>query len=80
MILKTSAERPRVGHDAVRWQDAPTLRAFARKEAQRRQRTAAWFNRVRSALTQMMIVAKSITPCIRLSFSMNRSDQPRFPG
>jgi hypothetical protein len=41
--------RARVGCDAVRWQGATTLRARAREEDQRRQRTAAWLNRVCSA-------------------------------
>jgi hypothetical protein len=40
-----------VGCDAVRWQGATTLRARAREEEQRGQRTAARLNRVRSALT-----------------------------
>ncbi|GAB2903175.1 hypothetical protein GCM10027046_35610 [Uliginosibacterium flavum] len=55
--LEAVVGRIRVGRDAVRWQGAPTQRAFARKEKQRRQRATAWFNRVCSALTQMMRIA-----------------------
>ncbi|GAB2880593.1 hypothetical protein GCM10027046_05880 [Uliginosibacterium flavum] len=49
--LETSVGRPRVGCAAVRWQGAPTQRAFARKEKQRRRRAAARFNRGCSVLT-----------------------------
>jgi hypothetical protein len=41
--------RAPVGRVAVRWQGATTLWADAHKEEQRRQRTAAQLNRVRSA-------------------------------
>ena len=41
-----------MGCDAVRWQGATTLRAYAREEEQRGQRAAARLNRVRSAFTQ----------------------------
>ena len=41
-----------MGCDAVGWQGATTLRAYAREEKQRGQRAAARLNRVRSALTQ----------------------------
>ncbi|GAB2881158.1 hypothetical protein GCM10027046_06730 [Uliginosibacterium flavum] len=51
-----------MSRDAVRWQGAPTKRAFARKEKQRRQRAAAWFNRGRSAITQMVSAAKAENP------------------
>jgi hypothetical protein len=40
-----------VGCDSVRWQGATTLRAHAREEEQRSQRTESQFNRVRSAVT-----------------------------
>ena len=49
--LETAVGRVRVGCDAVRWQDATTLRAPAREAEQRRQRAAARLTRVRSALT-----------------------------
>jgi hypothetical protein len=49
--LDPAVGRARVGCDAVRWQGVTTLRARAREEEQRRQRTAARLNRVCSALT-----------------------------
>ena len=52
MILETAVERARVGCAAVRWQDATTLRAYAREEEQRGQRAVARRNRVRSVVTQ----------------------------
>ena len=54
--LETAAGRARVGCDAVRWQDVTTQRAPARKEEQRRQRAAVWLNRVRSAVTPLVMV------------------------
>jgi hypothetical protein len=45
--------RARVGCDAVRWQGVTTLRAHARKEEQRGQRTAARLNRVCSVRTNL---------------------------
>jgi hypothetical protein len=57
--LRTAVGRARVGRDAVRWQGATTLRAHAREEEQRRQRTVARLNRVRSALTRMVMVIVS---------------------
>jgi len=47
--------RARVGCDAVRWQGVTTLRARAREEEQRRQRTAAQVNRVCSAFNQELM-------------------------
>ena len=54
--LDSAVGRARVGCDAVCWQGVTTLRAHAREEEQRRQRAAAWLNRVRSAITQMVTV------------------------
>jgi hypothetical protein len=45
-----------VGCDAVHWQGVTTLRARAREEEQRGQRTASQLNRARSALTQRVMV------------------------
>ena len=53
--LKTAVGRARVGCDAVCWKGATTRRARARKAEQRRQRTAALPNRVRSAFTQKVM-------------------------
>jgi hypothetical protein len=44
-----------VGCDAVRWQGVPTQWAFAHQEKQRSQRAVALRNRLRSALTQMVM-------------------------
>ena len=55
IILKTAVGRARVGCDAMCWQGATTRRARARKAEQRRQRTAALPNRVRSAFTQKVM-------------------------
>jgi hypothetical protein len=51
--------RARVGCDAVRWQGATTLRARAREEEQRGQRTAARLNRVCSARTLLDLVLEA---------------------
>ena len=40
-----------MGHDAVRWQGAPTQWADAHQEKQRSQRAVARLNRLRSVLT-----------------------------
>jgi hypothetical protein len=48
-----------VGRDAVRWQGETTLRARARKEEQRRQRTAARLNRVCSARYKLDLVVEA---------------------
>jgi hypothetical protein len=53
-----------VGCDAVRWQGATTLRARAREEEQGRQRAAARLNRVRSAVTQMVMFAVGRKLCV----------------
>ena len=55
MILDSAVGRARVGGDAVRWQGETTRRAHAREEEQRGQRAAALLNRVRSALTQLVM-------------------------
>jgi hypothetical protein len=47
--------RGRVGCDAVRWQGAPTQWALAHQEKQRSQRAVSRRNRLRSALTQMVM-------------------------
>ena len=51
-----------MGCDAVGWQGATTLRAYAREEEQRGQRAAAWLTRVRSALTKAVgvVVRKEV--------------------
>src|SRR6185436_10590750 len=49
--LDSVVERARAGHDAACWPGATTLRALACEEEQRRQRAAAWLDRVRSAVT-----------------------------
>ena len=61
--LETAVGRARVGRDAVRWRGATTLRAHAREEEQRGQRAVAQLNRVRSAVTQkvMVIVGTKVT-------------------
>ncbi|MCZ2438600.1 MAG: hypothetical protein LC119_00305 [Burkholderiales bacterium] len=55
--LEAAVGRARVDRAAVRWQGATTLRARAREKEQRRQRTAARLNQVRSVLTRMVTCA-----------------------
>ena len=53
--LETAVGRARAGCAAVRWQGATTPRARARKEEQRGQRAAARLDRVRSAVTHVVM-------------------------
>ena len=80
IILETAVGRARVGCDAVGWQGATTLRAYAREEKQRGQRAAARLNRVRSALTQpvKMVVRKKAN--IHAVYPAEESGQLPFLG
>jgi LacI family gluconate utilization system Gnt-I transcriptional repressor len=53
--LDSAVGRGGVGCDAVRWQGVPTQWALAHQEKQRSQRAVARRNRLRSALTQMVM-------------------------
>lgn len=80
IILEAVVGRSRVGCDAVRWQGAPTRRAFARKEKQHSQRAAARLNQVRSALTQMVSVAVRMKTSANAGLPAIGSGQLRFLG
>ena len=80
MILETAVERARAGCDAVRWQDATTLRARARKEEQRRQRAAAWPDRACSAVTHELMDIVGGNVCIHAVIPAESSGQLRFLG
>ncbi len=69
-----------MGHDAVCWQGATTPRAHARKEEQRRQRAAAWLNRVRSAFTQVVKPLVSAKVNVHAVSQAEVSDQLPFLG
>jgi hypothetical protein len=69
-----------VGRDAVGWQVATTLRAYAREEEQRGQRAAAWLSRVRSALTQRVIVVVSDKANVHAVHPAEESGQLPFLG
>ena len=69
-----------MGRDAVGWQGATTLRAHAREEEQRGQRAAAWLNRVRSALTQLVKVAVSERVNVHAVYPAEESGQLPFLG
>jgi hypothetical protein len=59
--LETAVERARAGCDAPRWQDANHSDAvWHREDLQRRQRGAAWLDRVCSALTKQARLFVSI--------------------
>ena len=80
MILETAVGRARVSCDAVGWQDATTLRAYAREEKQRGQRAAARLNRVRSALTQPVKVVVRNKVSIHAVYPAEESGQLPFLG
>ena len=66
--------------DAVGWQGATTLRAYAREEKQRGQRAAARVNRVRSALTQPVKVVVRMKVSIHAVYQAEESGQLPFLG
>ena len=66
--------------DAVGWQDATTLRAYAREEKQRGQRAAGRLNRVRSALTQPVKVVGRRQANIHAVYPAEESGQLPFLG
>ena len=78
--LETAVGRARVSGDAVRWQGATTLRAPARKEEQRRQRSEALLNRVRSGVTHEVMAGVGRKVCIHAVFPAEESGQLRFLG
>ena len=67
-----------MGCDAVGWQGATTLRAYAREEKQRSQRAAARLNRVRSALTQPVKVVVRRQVSIHVVYPAEESGQLPF--
>ena len=69
-----------MGCDAVGWQGATTLRAYAREEEQRGQRAAARLNRVRSALTQPVKVVVRKKANIHAVYPAEESGQLPFLG
>ena len=69
-----------MGCDAVGWQGATTLRAYAREEKQRGQRAAARLNRVRSALTQPVKVVGRKKANIHAVYPAGESGQLPFLG
>ena len=79
-----------MGRDAVGWQgqaqacpalrSGGTLRAHAREEEQRRQRAAAWLNRVRSALTQQVKGALREKANVHAVYPAEESGQLPFLG
>ena len=64
----------------MRWQGTTTLRAYARKEEQRRQSAAAWLARVCSALTHEVMNIVGGTVCIHAVSPAESSGQLRFLG
>ncbi len=80
MILETVVGRARVGCDAVRWQGATRRLAPASNEEQRRQRAAAQFNRVRSALTYRVEAYVPLNLNVHAVFHAFESGQLRFLG
>ena len=67
-----------MGCDTVRWQDATTLRAPARKEEQRRKQAVARLNRVRRAVTPMVAVLVGTKVSVHKVWPAQASGQLRF--
>jgi hypothetical protein len=69
-----------VGCDAVCWQGETTLRARAREEEQRRQRTASQLNRVRSARYKLDLALEAKKVRIRAVFLEARERPGEISG
>jgi hypothetical protein len=72
--------RARVGCDAVCWQGETKLRARAREEEQRRQRTASRLNRVRSARYKLDLALEAKKVRIRAVFPEARERPGEISG
>ena len=80
MNLETAVGRARVGRNGVRWKGATTLWAYAHEEKQRGQRAPGRLNRVRSALTRLVIPAVSTILNSHRNLPAVHSGQLRFLG
>lgn len=80
MILETAVECTRGGCAVALWQGATTRRAPARKAEQRRQRSTALLDRVRSAFTQDAMGLAWEIPGIHQVLPAERSSQRGGPG
>ena len=78
--LETAAGRARVGRHGVGWQGMTTLRAFARKEEQRRQRATGRLNRACSVVTHKVRWVVGTKARFHAACPAEKSGQLRFLG
>jgi len=80
MNLETAVERARAGRDVPFWQGATRRRLNACNEEQRGQGGAARFDRVRSAVTQVVKAIVGANVRIHAVWPAQTSGQLRFLG